>query len=184
MDFRAVSGEIVSLTFIRLTLVLLAAGSVAAQSLNWREYKNSGGNFSVLMPSDPSDTANHDPEGDSHTVQATDHSVGYTIFYVKFSQDQAVNDANFKAHRDAFLANFADCTLFSEQTATPAISGFVGGSYRLNCKLPGAKTRNIGNLYLGKHYFYGVFALFVPESSEPPNVEKFVDSFTVVDPAK
>jgi hypothetical protein len=184
MYFTAASGEIMRITVLRVTFMLLAAISVAAQSLNWREYKNSGGNFSVLMPSDPSDTANHDPEGDSHTIQATDHSVGYTVFYVKFSQDQAVSDANFKAHRDAFLGNFSDCQLFSEQAVAPAITGFIGGSYLLNCKLPGAKSRNIGNLYLGKHYFYGVFALFVPESSEPPNVKKFVDSFTLIDPAK
>jgi hypothetical protein len=168
----------------RFLLLLCLATSAAAQSLNWREYKSPGGNFSVLMPSDPSDTANHDPEGDSHTIQATDHSVGYTVFYVKFSKDQIVDDANFKVHRDAFLGNFPDCTLFSEQPVAPSIGGFIGGSYRLNCKLPGAKSRNVGNLYLGKHYFYGVFALFVPESSESPNVEKFVDSFTLIDPAK
>jgi hypothetical protein len=168
----------------RFLFLLCLAGSVAAQSLNWHEYKNTGGNFSVLMPSDPSDTANHDPEGDSHTIQATDHSVGYTVFYVKFSQDQPVNDANFKSHRDAFLGNFPDCTVFSEQPVSPAVNGFIGGSYRLNCKLPGAKSRNIGNLYLGKHYFYGVFALFVPENAEPPTVKNFVDSFKLIDTTK
>ena len=57
------------ITFLRVALVLFAVTSVAAQSLSWREYKNPGGNFSVLMPSDPSDTTNHDPEGDSHTIQ-------------------------------------------------------------------------------------------------------------------
>ena len=168
-----------------LLFVLCLATSVAAQSLNWHEYKSPGGNFSVQMPSDPSDTANHDPEGDSHTIQAIDHSVGYTVFYVKFSQEQTVNDANFKAHRDAFLGNFSDCKVFSEQAVAPAINGFIGGSYRLNCELPGKKkTRNIGNLYLGNHYFYAAFALFVPESSDPPGVQKFVDSFTLIDPAK
>ena len=173
------------ITILRVALVLLAATSVAAQSLNWHEYKSPGGNFSVLMPSDPSDTANHDPEGDSHTIQANDQSVGYNVFYVKFSRDQAVDDANFKTHRDAFLGDFPDCKLFDEQPATPAIGGFIGGSYRLNCELPGKKkTRNIGNLYLGKHYFYGVFALFVPESSESPDVKKFVDSFALIDPTR
>ena len=39
--------------FPRVTFILLAATSVAAQSLNWREYKNPAGNFSVQMPSDP-----------------------------------------------------------------------------------------------------------------------------------
>jgi hypothetical protein len=173
------------IAFLRLALVLFAVTSVAAQSLNWREYKNPGGNFSVVMPSDPSDTTNRDPEGDSHTIQAADHSVGYTVFCVKFSKEQAVNDANFKSHRDAFLGDFPDCKLSSEETAAPALNGFIGGSYRLNCELPGKKkTRNIGNLYFGKHYFYGVFALFVPESSESPDVQKFVDSFKLIDPAK
>jgi len=167
-----------------LSFLLCLAASVAAQSLNWREYKNPGGNFSVLMPSDPSDTANHDPEGDSHTIQATDHSVSYNVFYIKFSQDQIVDDANFKAHRDGFLGHFPNCKLFSEQPAAPAINGFIGGSYRVNCEVPGAKTSHIGNLYLGKHYFYGVFALFVHESSESPDVKKFVDSFALIDPAK
>jgi hypothetical protein len=184
MHFTAALGEIMRITFIRVALVLSAVTSVAAQSLNWREYKNPAGNFSVLMPTDPSDTANRDPQGDSHTIQATDHSVSYNIFYVKFAQEQAVTDANFKAHRDAFLVNFPDCKLFTEQAAAPALNGYIGGSYRLNCEVPGAKTRNIGNLYLGKHYFYGVLALFVPESAEPPNVKNFVESFTLIDPAK
>jgi hypothetical protein len=184
MHFTAALGEIMRITFLRVALVLFAVTSVAAQSLNWREYKNPAGNFSVLMPTDPSDTANRDPQGDSHTIQATDHSVSYNIFYVKFAQEQAVTDANFKAHRDAFLVNFPDCKLFTEQAAAPALNGYIGGSYRLNCEVPGAKTRNIGNLYLGKHYFYGVLTLFVPESAEPPNVKNFVDSFTLIDPAK
>jgi hypothetical protein len=184
MKFIAAPGEIMRITFLRVALVLFAVTSVAAQSLNWREYKSPGGNFSVLMPSDPSDTTNRDPEGDSHTIQATDHSISYNIFYVKFSQDQAVNDANFKAHRDALLGNFPECKLFSEQAVAPALNGFIGGSYRLNCEVPGAKTRHIGNLYLGKHYFYGVFALFVPETAEPATVKNFIESFTLIDPAK
>ena len=171
-------------TILRAALVLFAVSSVAAQSLNWLEYKNPGGNFSVLMPADPSDTANHDPEGDSHTIQSTDHSVSYNIFYVKFSQEQTVTDANFKAHRDALFGNFPDCKLVSEQPVAPALNGFIGGSYRLSCEVPGAKTRHIGNLYLGKHYFYGVFALFVHPTVDSPDVKRFVDSFALMDPAK
>jgi hypothetical protein len=166
------------------SLVLCLAASVAAQSLNWREYKNPGGNFSILMPSEPSDTANRNPAGDSHTIQVTYDSVSYNVIYVKFRQEQKVDDANFKAHRDGFLGRFPNCTMFSEQAAAPAINGFIGGSYRINCEVPGAKTSHIGNLYLGKHYFYSVFALFVHESSDSPNVKKFVDSFTLIDPTK
>ena len=38
---------------LRLTFVLFAVTSVAAQSVNWREYKNPAGNFSVQMPAEP-----------------------------------------------------------------------------------------------------------------------------------
>lgn len=169
---------------LRLSFLLCLAASVAAQSVNWREYKNPGGNFSILMPSEPSDSANRDPAGDSHTIQVTNDSVSYNVIYVKFKQDQTVDDANFKVRRDGFFGRFPNCKLFSELPAAPALNGFIGGSYRVDCEVPGAKTSHIGNLYLGKHYFYAVFALFVHESSTLPNVKTFVDSFALIDPTK
>jgi hypothetical protein len=169
---------------IRLVFLLCLATSVVAQSGNWREYKNPGGNFSILMPSEPADDTNRNPAGESHTIQVTDSSVSYNVFYVKFDQDQTVDDAHFKAQRDGFLGRFPNCKLFSEDPVTPALNGFIGGSYRINCEVPGAKTSHIGNLYLGKRYFYAVFALYVHESSQLPTVKKFVDSFALIDPAK
>lgn len=168
----------------RLSLVLCLAASVAAQSLNWHEYKNAGGNFSILMPSQPSDTTNQEVAGESHTIQANDNAVSYNVVYVKFRQEQTVDDANFKAHRDGYFSHFPNCKVASEQPADPDLNGFVGRSYRINCEVPGAKTSHIGNLYLGKHYFYSVFALFVPATSESPNVKKFVESFSLLDPTK
>ena len=169
---------------LRLSFLLFLAMSLAAQSANWREYKNPGGNFSILMPSDPSDDANRDPAGESHTIQVTDDAVSYNVIYVKFKQDQTVNDGSFKARRDGFFGRFPNCKLFSELPAAPALNGFIGGSYRVDCEIPGAKSSHIGNLYLGKHYFYAVFALYVPDPTKAPNAKKFVDSFALIDSTK
>jgi hypothetical protein len=169
---------------LRLSFLLFLAASVAAQSVNWREYKNPGGNFSILMPSEPSDTSNRNPEGDSHTIQVSDDKVSYNVFYVRFRQEQKVDDANFKAHRDGFLGRFPNCHLFSELPASPALNGLIGGSYVVNCEIPNAKTNHVANIYLGKHYFYAVFAMYVPDPSKAPNPKKFVDSFALIDPAK
>src|ERR1700727_1877073 len=95
MQLAAALGEIMLRRFFPLILMLLAATVAIRQSNNWREYKNPGGNFSILMPSDPSDDTNRNPAGESHTIQVTDNSVSYNVFYVKFQQDQTVDDASF-----------------------------------------------------------------------------------------
>jgi hypothetical protein len=170
-------------SFLRLTLVLLAATSVAAQSVSWREYKNPAGNFSIQMPAEPKDTKNGASDEASHTVQAVVAGVGYTVVYSKSSDDQAVNDAQFKEYKEGTL-EAAKCTVSNESPAAPAIPSYIGRHYRLDCAAGPQKLNFVGNMYVGKHYSYTVMAMFPATQVDSPNVKKFVESFVLIDPAK
>jgi hypothetical protein len=170
-------------TFLRLMLFAFAATSVAAQSINWREYKNPAGNFSVQMPAEPKDTKNGASDEASHTVQAVVAGVGYTVVYSKLSVDEAVDDAHFKEYKEGTL-DAAKCTVANEAPATPVIPGFIGRHYRLDCAAGPQKLNFVGNMYVGKHYSYTVMAMFAASPVDSPNVKKFVESFALIDPAK
>lgn len=167
---------------LRLTLVLLAATSIAAQSLNWREYKNPAGNFSIQMPAEPEDIRSTDGT-DSHTILAFVGEVGYTVVYSKSAEDQIVSEAIFKEYSEGTL-KASKCTVVNEAPAAPAVRGLIGRHYRLECATGPQKLYHIGNLYLGKHYTYLVMAMFPANPVDSPNVKKFVESFTLIDPAK
>jgi len=50
-------------------ILLLAAGPLAAQTSEWRRYKNTNGNFTVLFPGEPEDTVNKtEDDAQSHTL--------------------------------------------------------------------------------------------------------------------
>jgi len=168
--------------FLRVALVLFAATSLTAQSLNWREYKNSSGNFSVQMPAEPEDT-NAGDGSDMHTLLAFVDGVGYSVTYSKSSEDQPVNDAIFKQYADGMIKS-SKCTVVNEAPASPAIPRLIGRHYRLDCGTGSEKLTDVGNLYLAKHYTYAVLVMFQPRPVDPPNLKKFVDSFALTDPAK
>lgn len=169
--------------FLRLTLLLFAVTSVAAQSLNWREYKNPAGNFSIQMPAEPKDTKNGASEEASHTVQAVVGGFGYTVVYSKSSADEAVDDAHFRDYKEGTL-DAAKCTVANEAAALPTIPGFIGHHYRLDCFAGSQKLNFVGNMYVGKRYSYTVMAMFPASPVDTPNVKKFVESFALIDPTK
>jgi hypothetical protein len=170
------------MTFLGVALTLFVVTSVAAQSLNWQEYKNSAGNFSILMPAVPVDTKSGE-DIDSHTILAFVGKVGYTVAYSKFSEDQVVNEAIYKEYAEGTI-KASKCTVVNEAPASPAIAGLIGRHYRLECAAGSQKVNHVGNLYVGKHYTYLVVAIFLADPVDPPNVKKFVDSFALIDPAK
>jgi hypothetical protein len=169
--------------YLRLTLVLFAVTSVAAQSLNWREYKNPGGNFSVQMPAEPKDTKNGASDEASHTIQAVVGGVGYTVVYSKYSDDEPLDESHFRDYKEGTL-DAAKCTVANEAAAAPALAGFIGRHYRLDCAAGVQKLNFVGNMYVGKRYAYTVMAMFPASPVESPNVKKFVESFALIDPAK
>src|SRR5215813_10850974 len=54
-----------------LFLLLNLTAVFFAQAVEWKRYENKGGNFSVLFPGEPKDTASDESEGmESHTLAA------------------------------------------------------------------------------------------------------------------
>lgn len=169
-----------------LLLLLCVAIPLAGQNENWHRYQNNAGNFSVLMPADPTDTVNPAKDGgsESHTIQAISDGIVYGVVYVNTQSEQKVDEATFQVYRDAFMRGLPNCTQASEGVASPALPGYIGRMYRMNCTASGQQIVFVGNLYWGKHYAYASMVLFGAGSSDPANMKKFLDSFGVLDPAK
>lgn len=164
----------------RLMLLVCLAVSLAGQSSDWHTYRNTDGNFSVLLPGEPKDSVS----GDAHTIQSIVGSVGYTIVYVKLPGEQAVDEANYQLYKEGFLKELPGCDVASELPASPVLTGYIGRYYRMNCLVSNTKMTFVGNLYWGKHYGYAVFGMFGTAPSDPPGAKAFVDSFSLIDSSK
>ena len=166
-------------------LLLLLSSPFAGQTGNWKKYTNTEGSFSVLFPGEPQDSVNQkDDKIDSHTVVSVEKPVFYTVVYTNMADDQRVDEANFKTFRDAVFKQLSKCQMDAEQTASPAMDGYIGHRYRLNCAMPNVRLAMTGNLYWGKHHAYAVMAMFPQSTTPPEQVKMFVESFSVVNSAK
>jgi hypothetical protein len=174
-------------SLLSVVLILsLAASPLAAQTSEWKKYKNTDGNFTALFPGEPADSINKTEAGaQSHTLLAKEGSAVYTVVYTLMSSQQTVDEATFQVFKNAVFKELPKCEAGAEQPASPAVEGYIGRSYRLSCDMPNARVAIVGNLYWGKHYAFAVMTMFPASVAEATSTEKkFFDSFAVIDPAK
>lgn len=169
---------------LALFLLTCLAAPFAGQTDQWQKYRNQGGNFSVSMPGEPNDSVTGEGDKVTHTIQLISGGIGYTVVYVVNPAEQPVDEPTFKVYRDAFLQGLPQCTLVKEQAASRPLQGYVGRWYRMNCDISSRKMSFLGNLYWGKHYAYAVLAMFSTAPTDPPEAEKFYNSFAVLDGSK
>jgi hypothetical protein len=163
-----------------LLLVLLAL-PLAGQTDAWKKYESAGGDFSILVPVEPQDTALPGPEGiQARLLVAQDNGIRFTLISASFAQEQPVDDANYAAYKAGVLSKLPNCEVGSEQQPSPALTGYIGHWYKLNCSASNNKITVEGNLYWGKHHSYAVLALFPASSEEPSSVKKFTGSFALL----
>ncbi len=167
-------------------ILLLAAGPLVAQTNEWKRYKNTAGNISVLFPGQPEDTVNKTEEGvQSHTLLAKEDTAFYTVVYTVMTSEQTVDNATFQAFKNGVFKELPKCEAGAEQPVSPVLEGYIGHSYRLNCDMPNVRVTIAGNLYWGKHYAFAVMTMFDASVAEPTATEKkFAESFTVIDAAR
>ena len=168
-------------------LILTLAGALAAQTSEWKRYKNTNGNFTVLFPGEPTDTVNktEDDSMQSHTLLAREATALYTVVYTTMSSEQKVDDATYQAFKAGVFKELPKCEAGAEQPASPVLEGYIGHAYRLNCDMPNTRVTIIGNLYWGKHYAFAVMTMFPANVAEPTAAEnKFTESFAVIDAAR
>jgi hypothetical protein len=166
-------------------IVLLLATPFAGQTDEWKRYKNTDGNFTVLFPGEPKDSTNEIPGGmTSHTLQIVKTPAVYTLVWTFIDAKQTVTDANFEVFKTSFLSKLPKCTVAADQPASPALLDYIGHEYQLNCDLPQGKVTIVGSLYWGKHYSYAVMGIFSATVPQPTDVKKFVESITLIDPGK
>jgi hypothetical protein len=165
---------------LRLSLPLCLALLVSAQTGEWKSYKNTDGNFNALFPGEPKDSVNPSAESiRSHTLLAIWNKAAYTVIYAAMATDQTVDEATYETYKNSVLRELPKCNVGKEETAAPAIQGYVGHWYRLNCEGFNA----VGNLYWGKRYAYAVMVMFPADTAEPTDSKKFLDSFSVLAPS-
>jgi hypothetical protein len=170
---------------LRSCLLSLLALSVAGQTDNWKKYDNKEGNFAVLFPDQPTDSVNASDENvKSHTLMVKDSGAVYTVVYTAMSTTQTVDDATFQVFKNAVFQELPKCAVEKEQAPAPVLNGYIGHWYRLTCDLPNNKVTVEGNIYWGKHYAYAVMTMYPASNARPQGEEKFLQSFSVLDPAK
>ncbi len=172
-----------------LVAALLFAGltsPMAGQTEEWKTFKNEGGNFSVLLPTEAKETVagGGDQGPESHTFMATSNSVSYVLVYVYTKPEQPATEEEFKIYRDSLMQNFAGCQIATEGAAAPPVPNHVGHFYTMNCDFKGVKMTVIGDLYWGKHYSYAVLSMYAAGGASPAGARKFTDSFAVLDASK
>ena len=169
-----------------ILMLSLAAGPLAAQTSEWKRYRNTDGNFTVLFPSEPQDTVNKTEEGSqSHTLLAGEGKVLYTVVYTAMVSEQKVDYTTFQAFKNGVLKELPKCEAAAEKPPSPALEGYIGHAYRLSCDMANTKVTIVGNLYWGKHYAFAVMTMFRADVAEPIAAEnKFTESFTVIDAAR
>jgi len=120
----------------------------------------------------------------SHALSARQGNAIYMVVYATTAKAQPVDDANFEIFKNAVFHELPKCEVGADQPASPTLQGYIGHRYRLNCDLPQAKLTIAGNLYWGKHFSYAVMAVFRADAADAAEVNKFLDSFAVIDPEK
>jgi hypothetical protein len=171
---------------LRSWLVLLLAVSFSGQTSEWKKYKSTDGNLAVLFPGDPQDSINPTGEGTmrSHTLLVQAGGGVYTVVYTAMDTAQPVDDATFQVFKKAVFNELPKCDVQSEKAPAPALDGYIGHWYRLECAMPARRVSVEGNLYWGKHYAYAVMVMFPSDAARPDGASKFLGSFSVIEPSK
>jgi hypothetical protein len=168
-------------TLLGSLLLIVVVIPFTGQTDEWKRYKNQGGNFTVLFPGDPQDTVNKNEKGiQSHTLLAIQRPYIYTVVYTAMESEQKVDDPTYEVFKNAVFKELPKCEVGAERPPAPAVSGYVGHWYHLNCDMPNTKVTILGNLYWGKHYAYAVMVMFPSTTAEPQTAGKFLGSFGVL----
>lgn len=168
---------------LRVLLLLCVAAPISGQTDEWKRYKDTQGNFSVLFPTEPTDTKNKTEEGiQSHTLLSTVRPNLYSVVYTAMTQEQPVNDSTYETFKNAVFKELPKCNVITDKTGSPAIQGYLSHEYRLSCEMNVTVTI-VGNLYWGRHYSYAVMVMFTTPS-DSPTIKKFIDSFEITDTSK
>lgn len=162
-------------------LVSLLGCSIAGQASEWKIYKNTAGNFAVRFPGEPQESVNNSsPDVTSHTLMVLKKPVAYTVVYVNMAKTQKVNRSNFVVFRDATFKELPKCKVGPEKPVSPKVKGYIGHRYDLICDTSNVRLSMVGNLYWGKHHAYAVMAMYPDSVSKPDTVNKFIESFAVL----
>jgi hypothetical protein len=105
---------------------------------------------------------------------------GYMVVYTTMAAEQKVDEDTFRQFRDGVFKQLPKCEIVKEGPPSRALAGYIGHWYNLNC----GQVVFSGNLYWGKRYAYAVMAVYPVNSTEPPNVKRFLESFDLLDAGK
>jgi hypothetical protein len=171
---------------LRMSLLFCLASPFWGQTDEWKTYKNTDGNFSVLLPGPPKDElVQKDAASETHTILAqTSAGYGYSVVYTSIAAEHQVDDVAFASFRDGVFNAMAPCKVTSDGPVSLVVQGYIGHFYRLSCPFENATVNMVANLYVGKHYGYFVMIAFKSSLADPPETRKFLNSFSVIDAAK
>jgi len=166
--------------YIALTLCL--AVLLSGESVKLGPYRNTDGNFTVLMPGTPTEKLTSDkPERKTHIVSLASGVVHYNVIYTKVVDDHTVSEEFFQIFRNAFLL-VPECRAVNLGQAVPPVTSYLGRRYRQDCNRSGTMRHEEGNIYWGKRYSYVVYVSYPVNQSPPADLNSFLGSFAQIGP--
>lgn len=162
-------------------MLLVSLAAICSAQTDWQPYRNTDGNFSALMPTTPSEIYTHDfDSGTTHTIRSVDQGAGFMVVYEKAKGEHTVDQASYDAYERGVLQSLGECKIEDKAGASLAVPNTIGAWYRMDCTVGQTPMYLVGNLYWGKHYAYAVMVAY-PHSSAIPPIDKFVNSFGLID---
>jgi hypothetical protein len=166
-------------------LWLLLAVSFAGQTGEWKKYKNTLGNFTILFPGEPQEDPIKSSSGPQfHTVLAQKLPGVYSVIYTTTDRALPVDEANFQSFKRSYFERLPKCVPTGDGPPSAVAEGYIGHSYRGIFETPNNRINIVVNLYWGKHHTFAVNAMFPVGEAEPAAAKKFMESFAVIDSAK
>jgi hypothetical protein len=176
------AGVIVVTTAILGIALFLQREQLTGES-DWKEFTSDEGRFSVLLPRTPRQTTEtvDAPAGeiDEHTFTTIYGSITYVVSYSDYPQNLTTGDtrAVLDSLRDSAVTSF-NGKLLSERSIS--LNGHPGRELKIQVSDDAGTAIARFRIFLVRNRLYYLYTLAPEERSPSPSVDKFLNSFKLV----
>jgi len=159
---------------VQLSLPMLQKSVLVAQA-SWNEFSSTSGNFAVSLPGTPKEDTETNQDGSTeHSFSLTVDNAAFLVHYSDIPDVEKLDQEQIKKLLDSAPSDFAqgaNAKLLGEKSIS--INGYPGKEFEFEM---GEKVNGKGRVYLVKQRLYIVVGM----TTEPENVQKFLDSFRLL----
>jgi hypothetical protein len=91
-----------------------------------------------------------------------------------------LDELAYQREKNLGIQQMPQCKFGADEPPTQSVAEYLVHQFRLNC----GNGVGVGEIYMGKHYWYFVAVIYPSNGAEPPDTKKFLQSFAVLDQSK